>query len=128
MKHVLRLLWTFPQNLLGWLLYHCIKGKVFQYKESQVKCWSYKEASMGLGNYIFLCPDHVGNDRILKHEYGHVRQSRLLGWFYLIIIGIPSVIWAWCFEKYRKKRNIDYYSFYTEKWADHLGGVTRVIK
>ena len=59
------------------------------------------------------------------HEFGHTLQSQKLGWLYLFIIGIPSIIWAGCFEGYRKKHNISYYTFYTEQWADRLGGVKR---
>lgn len=62
----------------------------------------------------------------LKHEYGHQKQSQMLGWLYLFVIGIPSIVWAGthqCFWKSLKKHNIPCYWFYTEKWANKLGGV-----
>ena len=87
--------------------------------------YSIKCGSVSLGEYIFLCPNHWRDETILKHEQGHGRQSLYLGWLYLIVIGLPSIIWAGCFGWYRKKYNVSYYSFYTERWADMLGGVNR---
>lgn len=63
----------------------------------------------------------------------------LLVLFVLVSAGIMIVLgerkvnilaWVWCFPQQfigwlRKKYNISYYSFYTEKWADKLGGVER---
>ena len=125
MKKIIKWIWTLPQNCLGWLLYHCIKGDVLHYKKAIVKCWNLQSGSMAMGKYIFLCPNHVDNERMIKHEYGHVLQSELLGCLYLLVIGIPSIIWAWCFENYRNKHHIGYFSFYTEQWADYLGGVNK---
>lgn len=45
------------------------------------------------------------------HEFGHTLQSRLLGPFYLLIIGIPSLISA-------ATDPGSHSNFYTEKWAD----------
>ena len=78
---------------------------------------------LSLGEYIFI-PEGVG-ETYLKHEQGHTKQSYILGWFYLFIIGIPSIVWAGCFNGYRRKHNVSYYAFYTERWADKLGGVNR---
>ena len=41
-----------------------------------------------------------------------------LGWLYLAVIGLPSILWA-----SRPRRN--YFSFWTERWADTLGGIQR---
>ena len=81
--------------------------------------------SVTLGEYIFLCPSHWKDDTVLRHEQGHVKQSRKLGWLYLIVIGLPSIIWASCFGRYRYKNKVSYYSFYTERWADKLSGIER---
>ena len=66
---------------------------------------------------------YIGKAETTKHEYGHYQQSLRLGWLWIFVIGIPSLIWAGCFQKYRRKNKISYYSFYTEKWANKLGGV-----
>lgn len=46
-----------------------------------------------------------------RHEYGHTWQNRILGPFYLFVIGIPSLISA-------STRPGGHSSFYTERWAD----------
>lgn len=122
MKQTLLWIWCFPQNLLGFLV------KIFTRAEKVGNHYHYnfKSGSVSLGDYVFLCPNHWNDERVLAHEMGHREQSRRLGWLYLLIIGIPSVIWCSCFERYRAKHHINYYDFYTEKWADKLGGVEKI--
>ena len=57
------------------------------------------------------------------HEYGHTIQSLIFGPLYLIIIGMPSSIWAnsKSFKQKRKIQSILYTSFWCEKWANKLG-------
>lgn len=121
MKLILLWIWCFPQMLLGFLVRYFTeaedKGDHYEYA---IRC-----GSVSLGEYIFLCPTHANDQTALQHEYGHTLQSRRLGWLYLPIIGLPSIIWAGCFQGYRKKHNVSYYDFYPEKWADKLGGVKR---
>ena len=38
---------------------------------------------------LFISHD---KEKTIKHEYGHQKQSLYLGWFYLLIIGIPSFL------------------------------------
>ena len=65
----------------------------------------------------------IDSERILVHEYGHTIQSMILGPLFLPIIGIPSFIWEtfFLFVRLRRKKHIDYYNFYPEKWANRLG-------
>ena len=91
------------------------------YCDAGVYAWDIN-GGMSLGKYIFVPKKGVDMD-LVKHEYGHTIQSKYLGWFYLLVIGLPSLIWAWCFEEYRRKTNTSYYWFYTERWANKLGGV-----
>lgn len=128
MIKILQYIWCLPQQLLALILklfvkielstYEYDKGIVIHY--THMKC-----GSVSLGNQIFLCRSHWGCSDVISHEYGHYRQSLRLGWFYLLIIGLPSVIWCSCLGWYRKKYNVSYYSFFTESWADRLGGVDR---
>jgi hypothetical protein len=123
MKKVLIWIWCFPQMLLGLLVKIFTKAK--KQKHGNHYRYNFRGGSISLGEYIFLCPSHWNDEETLKHEYGHTRQSLYLGWLYLIVIGLPSVIWANCFENYRKTHNKSYYWFYTEKWANKLGGVDK---
>ena len=123
-KNIILYLWQLPQNLIGLLLV-----LIFQPEESYDMdgCRLYYATRMrggiSLGRYVIVrswMKDYTGNTE--RHELGHAKQSRMLGWFYLFVIGIPSILWAaW----WNEGRNRDYYSFYTERWADHLGGVNR---
>lgn len=64
--------------------------------------------------YVWLLPQNL---------LGHAKQSRLLGPLYLIVIGLPSILWAGIHGKVAPRKS--YYWFYTERWADRLGGVGR---
>ena len=123
MKHSkMKLLWTLPQNIIGFIGYMIFrKGYKYKYNDAFIIEVPNKYGSVSLGNFIFV--SNVTDEETIKHEYGHTLQSKKLGWLYLFIIGIPSIIWASCFEGYRKKHNISYYAFYTERWANKLGGV-----
>ena len=125
--------WCLPQTLLGLLLKLIFKGKKvwIQTPYPNVKRYHYYEyknssGSISLGKYILVCPQHASNSNVVKHEYGHQIQSLILGPLYLIVIGLPSLIWCSCFEKYREKHQVSYYDFYTEKWANKLGGVEEI--
>lgn len=51
-------------------------------------------------------------------------REGVLGPLYLLIIGLPSFLWA-SLKRAGLFRGRDYYSFYTEKWADRLAGIER---
>lgn len=114
-------LWCLPQEFLGWVVSKATHAR----KRGNYYEWDISSGSASIGTYIFLCPAHLGDETVLSHERGHTRQSYYLGWLWLPVIGIPSLVWAGCFRRYRKKHNVSYYSFYTEAWADRLGGVER---
>ena len=121
---ILLYLWQLPQNLLGLLFYAWLRPEDVYDIDGVKLCYATRmRGGISLGRYIFIrsgIKDLSGN--YAKHELGHSRQSRMLGWFYLFVIGIPSLIWAaW----WTPDRNRSYYSFYTEAWADRLGGVNR---
>ena len=78
---------------------------------------------ISLGKYIIV--NQFARDNTVYHELGHCRQSMYLGWLYLIVIGIPSIVWAGLYGSIIKPTTNGYYKFYTEKWADKLGNVQR---
>lgn len=70
--------------------------------------------------------DVLLNQDVVKHEsIGHGTQSRILGWFYLLVIGLPSIIWAGLYGSIIPYTKNGYYKWYTESWADKLAGIVR---
>ena len=130
-------IWELPQKFVAWIiiLFHIFgarKAPITSEAGVNYYYWNYTTGGMSLSNYIFLPAAHYENHnltdahvRTMMHEYGHTIQSRMLGPLYLIVIALPSLTWAGCFEGYRQKKGKSYYSFYTEAWADKLGGVKR---
>lgn len=119
----LKFIWQFPQNIIGKIVLKVTKAKYrCHYNGASVYTW-HRGDGISLGRYIFV--PSFADENYIKHEYGHTVQSKYLGWLYLLVIGLPSLIWAGCGDAYRKKHNVNYYDFYTEKWADKLGGVER---
>ena len=126
MNTILLYLWCLPQNLLGLLVKNITKArKINDMLLGEYYEYDLKWGSVSLGEYIFLCPQHYGLKHVLTHELGHRHQSRMLGWFYIPVIGLPSIVWAGCFKWYRSMFGVDYYDFYTEKWADKIAGINR---
>ena len=88
------------------------------------------DSAISLGNYIFLDSDGNFSYKTIKHEFGHQKQSLMLGPLYLIIIGLPSIIGN-IIDRIKHKyfrRHYDpdfYYKQPWEAWADKLGGVVR---
>ena len=120
--------WELPQNIIGFfVMLATVELKGVAYRDTTVYTW-WMRSGLCLGRFIFVpfpieYPLHEEYEEYIKHEYGHSRQSKYLGWLYLIVIGLPSVIWNVCFEKYRERTGKSYYDFYTEKWANFLGGI-----
>jgi hypothetical protein len=123
---VLIYMWLLPQNIVGLIVFIYYRPKKLK-KQGFVTYYNFSSplGSISLGKYIFLCDSHWGDDLVEKHEYGHFIQGLYLSWFYLLVIGLPSLIWAGVFAEYRLAKNVSYYSFYTEKWADYLSKIKR---
>lgn len=118
--YLLQLSWGLIQNIIGLLLYLIIKhDECFFYHGAYVIRWHH-HSSMALGLFIFY--GHH-DEKVLVHEYGHTIQSIILGPFYLLIIGIPSLLWASLpyFHHMRQKKHISYYSLFFEQSASKLG-------
>lgn len=121
MKKILLWIWCLPQNIVG-----LIVKKVTKATPRGKHYWfNVKVGSVSLGEYVFLCPDHYGDKKVLRHEKGHTKQSRILGWLYLPLIALPSLIWAGIYMKWGDKFKVSYYWFYTERWADKIAGIKR---
>ena len=86
--------------------------------------------AISLGHFIFWSTVDSAIVRVNPHnklhEYGHALQSRLLGPFYLPVVGIPSTMRvAYAAAQYliTKEPWDGYYEGFPENWADRLGGV-----
>lgn len=122
-KEILLYIWQLPQNLLGLLLRDINKGNDSEYEDAIVRRSTNMSGGISLGKYIII--SQWATKKTIKHEYGHCRQSKYLGWLYLFVIGLPSICWAGLHRLDCVAYKWHYYDFYTEKWADKLGGVER---
>lgn len=117
MKATLLYIWQLPQNLVGVVLRSIYKGTDTDYEGAVVRRSAKMKGGISLGRYIIVSENATYGT--VMHEYGHCIQSRRLGWLYLLVVGLPSIIRA------SMGRPETYYDFFTEKWADKLGGVRR---
>lgn len=114
-------LWQFPQNYLAFIICGllCYNYYSSYYNGKILIITNYILCGFSLGDYIFITPNY--SNKVLKHELGHCYQSQLLGWFYIPIIAIPSVLHnIYCRILRKLGYRPDYYKFYTEKWANKL--------
>ena len=116
--------WGLPQTLIGAALYLAHrKDEHFDYKGAIATSWN-KEGAVSLGKFIFV-PRRAGGQPgrfLLEHEYGHTLQSLILGPFYLLFVGAPSILWNRLpfFQHKRKRTGKSYYSAPFESTANKL--------
>lgn len=124
------------QSLLGFFVFMLnVKEKHFMYHGAVVTVWKSK-SSVSLGMFVFVTESPYFYDklkgiyteeelskRLLVHEYGHTIQSLILGPLYLIVMGVPSTMWGFLPSLHNKRveKQISYFSFFTERWANYLG-------
>lgn len=115
----------FPQNLIGFMIFiiygKLLKRPYYKYHDAYVTHIEGRWGAVSLSRFIFA-DDSCYRSDIIKHEYGHRQQSKILLFLYLPLIGLPSFLWNKLFKAYRSKRARSYYWFYTEEWANRLGG------
>lgn len=131
-KWIVLWIWQLPQNLLGlaFMLFLKPLRRVEMDIETIAAVYVSERMSGGisLGEYAYVSRISSRDEKTIRHEgIGHPRQSRMLDPLYLLVIGLPSLLHAWlngaigCCDRHPER----YYHFYTEKWADRLGGVKR---
>lgn len=122
---VLLYLWQLPQNIVGALLVLILEPELsFPWNGVRIHYAQRMHGGISLGRYVILANRFLQIGDSEKHEYGHCLQSKMLGPLYLLIIGLPSLFWA-VFYRDDETDPDGYYRFFTEKWADRLGGVNR---
>ena len=116
--------WGLPQTLIGAALYAVHrKDDHFDYRGARATAWD-RDAGGSLGKFIFV-PRRAGGNAgrfLLEHEYGHTLQSLILGPFYLLVVGAPSMLWNRLpyFKSKRRRTGKSYYSAPFEKTANIL--------
>lgn len=119
-------IWQLPQNLCGLIYKLSIKKDIISIIDEGNDFDVYLKRSNGgitLGKYIFVYQKFSDISKVIQHESGHVKQSIILGPLYLIVIGLPSILWAGFIHKTFFKTK-SYYWFYTESWANKLAKLT----
>lgn len=113
-------LWQLPQNLVGLVYMLITKGENRILEQRWATFYTSPTISGGvsLGNYVFISPEVVNKDPVYDHEFGHCIQSRILGPLYLPIVGLCSGI------HFLLHKGGNYYTFWTESWANRLGGIS----
>lgn len=121
---LLDFIWELPQNILGLII------KLFTFKYGSREVETYKQGSCIIQNWGLTSGISLGwfqftnknaSKDMASHEVGHSIQSLYLGIFYLLIIGLPSIIWAGLIYPYVRYK-YSYYDFYPEKWANKISG------
>ncbi len=122
--------WQLPQNLLGMLWKNIKKNSIIteisndDIESVGAKAYLIKAGgAVTLGKYVFISQTYRDQGMAIKHECGHVKQSKMLGPLYLIVIGVPSILHAWLNDYIGCDEESGYSHFYTEKWADKLMGI-----
>ena len=128
--YFLQFTWGLPQNIIVYFLNRNYKNDSEDFFHSKIYFHTENWGGISMGMFIIINKNR-GEDWLNStkvHEFGHSIQSIILGPLYLLVIGLPSLIWcnAKRFIKLRKEKGVSYYSFYPEKWANYLG--TKVTK
>jgi|BioPla2DNA2_1021312.scaffolds.fasta_scaffold22651_2 hypothetical protein len=127
------ILWELPQLVLGlfFLLFISFKkpgSRKLRYKDADIYFVEGFPGGISLSGIIILNKieafipdsDSIKSRHSVIHEYGHSIQSLWLGWLYLPLVGLPSLIRS-IFWRKSKRESRYYYERFPEHWADALG-------
>ena len=150
-KQILLFIWQLPQNIIGVILFLILrkwitKGDIYYFlkrdnKEDSIEYYKYigddykirkylvvnkkNFNSISLGDFVFLRSFDL---LTVLHEYGHQKQSKKLGFLYLILVSFPSIacnIYDKIFHrKWSDEKRIEwYYKLPWEKNANKLSNL-----
>ncbi len=122
-KDILLWIWQLPQNLVALIMLLVLRGET-RHRLGSIRFYFLKTFPGGitLGEYIIV---GTRQELTVRHEFGHVLQSRYLGPLYLLVIGLLSLVHAWlngvigCCDRHPE----GYFHFWTERWANRLAGL-----
>ena len=110
-------IWQILQNLIGigFWVYFKLRGDVetiVRNKYSRVYRSKHMVGGISLGNFAFVSNNLAKKETAVRHEQGHMWDSKVMGPLYLFIVGIPSILNA--AFKFTKC----YYFWFPEVWAN----------
>lgn len=111
------------QNIAGLILFLAnVNKRHYSVNGALATDWDNKRGSVSLGMFVFISTADTEQEFTKRHEYGHTLQSAILGPLYFLVIGLPSILWCALpfFVNYRRRKDVSYYRFYTELWANRL--------
>lgn len=120
-------IWILPQWITGilcWLIFR--NGKLYYNEDAKIlvirvnKGYLFGNACCSLGPIIFTTPEC--NENTIKHETGHSVQSLMFGWFFHIVVSLPSIV-LFLYKRLTNKDQKFYHSHWPENHADKCGHV-----
>lgn len=112
---VLLCIWQLPQLLVGLVMLPFLRKKKLVADRHFNFCWRAENmyGGISLGPISFVSKNS-GAASIAHEVDGHTKDSKIFSWFYLFVIGLPSILNAtFNFTKC-------YYDFYPEKRANRF--------
>jgi hypothetical protein len=134
LRRAFAILWEGPQNALGAANFavQLLRRNVDRVDRERGRLFVELRGAGGVSLGWFVFWSRVDsrfvrlNPRNKDHEYGHALQSRMLGPFYLPVVGVPStlrVMYAVAQWVVTRRPWDGYYDGFPESWADRLGGI-----
>lgn len=119
-------LWELPQIAVGRLVSRMVG--TYAHTADGVRVFvTDRFDGLSLGDTVFVNPGSSEGTWLVRHEFGHVVQSRYLGWLYIPLVVIPSFLWCMLVSAMEKadivedwKLTLLYHQFYTERWANWI--------
>lgn len=122
--YYLEILWELPQFIIGCVLgVYYSRNNTIRIRKGNTTVLKVVKFNKGISLGKVVIVGHLTGETTIRHELGHSRQSVILGPFYLLIIGIPSLLHNVIHKLFKKRWN--YYGFYTERWADKIADINR---
>ena len=115
-------IWQILQNLIGigFWIYFKLRGDletIVTNKYSKVYRSKYMSGGISLGSFAFVSNNLAKKETAVRHEQGHMWDSKVMGPLYFFIVGIPSILNA-AFDFTEC-----YYFWFPEVWANKHAGV-----
>ena len=122
---LLDLCWEAPQVIVGavvkliYIRYGSREVETYKQGVCQIQNWG-MSSGVSLGWWQFT--SKYATVTTASHEVAHSIESVALGPLFLVLIGLPSILWAGIIHPYFMSDK-SYYWFYTERITDRIAGI-----